>query len=255
MYRYFKRIAGVGNGNYIYFWKSKGLSDERINSITTSNYSINPELSHYGTKIRIKFNRSCLKQDKFTYSHGTIVNIYIVYEISKSYNISSYPTLENCLFGAVSLTKHADIDQYKYSRYGIGFDRKGEFAFGSNGTKNILVLGKDFIQGLDNTTIYAEKLHSVNVTKTNTKLCLSLHYNGGNSYLIVNGTEIHKFKAKNFEILVTPLCLRNISKDFSIDNMKKTGLNGYVYDFSVDYDAIAVDDILNIHKYLMEKLL
>ena len=102
MYKYFKRIAGAVTGDYIYFWTSKGLSDERINSIITSNYSITPELSHYGTKARVKFSGSCLKPDKATYNHGTIVNIYIVYEISKNYNISSYPTLENCLFGAVS---------------------------------------------------------------------------------------------------------------------------------------------------------
>ena len=121
------------------------------------------------------------------------------------------------MFGAVNLTKHVDIDQYKYSGYGIGFNRKGEFSFGSNEfgrnviilgadtssfiyannrTKNILVLGKDFMQGLNNTTIYAEKLYSINFTKTNTKFCLSLHYNGANSYLSVNGSEIHKFNAK-----------------------------------------------------------
>ena len=82
---------------------------------------------------------------------------------------------------------------------------------------------------------------------------MSLHYNGDNSYLFVNGTEIHIFKAKNSEIVTTPLCLGNISKDFSLENMKKTGLNGYIYDFSVDYDAIAVDDILDINKYLMGK--
>ena len=82
---------------------------------------------------------------------------------------------------------------------------------------------------------------------------MSLHYNGANSYLFVNGTEVHKFKAKDSETVATPLCLGNISKDFSVDNMKKTKLNGYVYNFSVDYDAIAVDDILDIHKYLMEK--
>ena len=70
MYRYFKRIAGVGSGNFTYFWKSKGLSDERINSITASNYSITQELSYYGTKTRAKLNGSCLKQDKATYSHG-----------------------------------------------------------------------------------------------------------------------------------------------------------------------------------------
>ena len=79
-----------------------------------------------------------------------------------------------------------------------------------------------------------------------------MHYNGANSYLFVNGTEIHKFKAKDSEIVVTPLYLGNISKDFSVDNMKKTGLNGYVYDFSVDYDCIAVDDMLDIHKYFMK---
>ena len=78
---------------YIYFWKSKDLSDERINFITTSNYINTPELSHYGTNVRVEFNGSCSKQDKVTYNHGTIVNIYIVYEISKNYNISSYPTL------------------------------------------------------------------------------------------------------------------------------------------------------------------
>ena len=80
-----------------------------------------------------------------------------------------------------------------------------------------------------------------------------MHYNGANSYLFVNGTEIHKFKAKDSGIVATPLWLGNISKYFFVDDMKKTGLNRYVYDFSVDYDAIAVDDILNIHKYLMEK--
>ena len=82
---------------------------------------------------------------------------------------------------------------------------------------------------------------------------MSLHYNGTSSYLFVNGTEIHKFKAKDSEIVATPLCLGSISKDFSVDNMKKTGLNGYIYNFSVDYDAITVDDILDIHKCSMEK--
>ena len=80
-----------------------------------------------------------------------------------------------------------------------------------------------------------------------------MHYNGANGYIFVNGTETIKFKAKNSEIVPTPLCLGNISEDFSIDNMIKAGLNGYVFYFSVDYDAVAVDDILDIHKYLMKK--
>ena len=80
-----------------------------------------------------------------------------------------------------------------------------------------------------------------------------MYSNGAKSYLFVNGTEIYKFKAKDSEIVPTPLCLGNISKDWSVDNMKKTGFNVYVSDFSVDYDATDVDDILDIHKYLMKK--
>ena len=100
MHRYFKDIAGVG-GNYIYFWKSKGLFDEKINTITTLNYIITPVLDYYGSKIRVKFTGSCLRQDKITYTHGKTINIYIVYEISRNSNISDHPTLENCLSGTV----------------------------------------------------------------------------------------------------------------------------------------------------------
>ena len=78
-------------------------------------------------------------------------------------------------------------------------------------------------------------------------------HNEANSYSFVNGKEIHKFKAKDSEIVATLLCLGNISKDWSVDNMKRTGFNGYVYDFSVDYNATDVDDIKDIHKYLMKK--
>ena len=96
MHRYFKKIAAVG------------LSDGRFDSITASNYKITPELCFYDTKTKVEFNLSSLKQDKVTYNHGKIVNIYTVYEISQNYSISSYPALENCLFGAVSLTKNAE---------------------------------------------------------------------------------------------------------------------------------------------------
>ena len=132
MYRYFKMISGVGNESNIYYWKSKGLSDERINSIKAPNHSITPNLGYYGTGTRVEFNGSCLKQYKVTFNHGKVVNIYIVYEISKIINVSDYPTLE-------------DLD-----------------------------------------------------------------YNGANSYLFVNGKIIHKFKAKDSEIVATPLCLGNI---------------------------------------------
>ena len=96
-------------------------------------------------------------------------------------------------------------------------------------------------------------MSSVNFTDHRKKCCLSLHYNGANSYLFANNTEIIIFKAKDSNIIATPLCLGNISKDWSVDNMKDAGLNGYVYDFSVDYDATDVGDIKDIHKYLIKK--
>ena len=158
-----------------------------INSITASNYSITPELSYYGSKIRVKFNGSCLKQDKITFNHGKKVNIYIVYEISKNCNISNYPTLEHCLFGAVKLTKNIDIDKFKYSGYGIGFDRHGSFAFPDTGSgknvimfgvdmsssahidqkkKDILILGNSPTQGLQH-ALTTEKLSLINFTENN----------------------------------------------------------------------------------------
>ena len=109
--------------------------------------------------------------------------------------------------------------------------------------KKTLVLGIGPTQGLEHTLI-AEKMYSINFIVTKKKFCLSLHYNGANSYLFVNGIEIYKFKAKDSEIVATLLCLGNISKDLSAANMKKkkAGFNWYVYDFSADYDATDVDE-------------
>ena len=121
-----------------------------------------------------------------------------------------------------------------------------------NKKKDLLFLGKGPTQGLGH-TLTVEKMYSIKFTVTHKKFCLSLHYSGASSYLFVNGTEIYKFKAKDSEIVPTPLFLGNISKDWSVDNMKRAGFTGYVYDFSVDYDPTAVDNIKNIHKYLMRK--
>ena len=121
----------------------------------------------------------------------------------------------------------------------------------SNKKKDILVLGIGPAQGLEH-ALTAEKIYSINFTVTKKKFCLSLHCNGANSYLFVNGTEIYKFKARDSEIVATPLCLGNILKDWSTDNLKRTGFNGFVCDFSVDYDATDVD-IKDIHKYLVKK--
>ena len=122
-----------------------------------------------------------------------------------------------------------------------------------NKGKDILILVVGPTQGLGEHSLTAEKMYSINFTNTNIQFCLRLHYNGTNSYLFVNGTEIYKVKAKESDIVASPLCLGNISKDCSADHMTRTGFNRYVYDFSVDYYATSVGDIKDIHKYLMKK--
>ena len=254
-HRYVKIIT---NTKYISEWKSKGLSDESIKPPPTSDNSLTPLIDYYGYNIRVKFNGSILRQPKVSYTHEKTVNIYIVYELAGSSSHSDDPTLKNCLFGAVTLTKNADIDKYGYSGYGISFDRKSSFSFPGgrfgqnvlifvvdmsssahidNKKKEISVLGKGPTQGLEH-TLTAEKMYSISFTVTKKKFCLSLHYNGANSYLFVNGKKIVKFKAKDSAVVATPMCLENISKDWSVNNMKKTGLNGYVYEIIVDYEAI-----------------
>ena len=238
MYRYFKMIT---NTDYISSWKSKGLSSESFKAIFTSDNSVNPALNYYGTKTRVKCTGSCLKQSKVSYNYGKVVNIYIVYKLGASSSYIDDPTLKNCLFGAVTLTKNADIDKYGYSVYGIGLDRRGSFSFPDGGYgQNVLIFGVDmsFTSHIDNRkkdilvlgigpkqgsehTLTAEKMYYINFTVRKKKFCLSLHYNGANSYLFVHGTEIYKSKAKDSEIVVGPLCLRNIFKDWSTDYMKK----------------------------------
>ena len=124
-----------------------------------------------------------------------------------------------------------------------------------NKGKDILILGKGPTPGLGEHSLTVEKMYSVNLTDHRVKYCLSLHYNDANSYVFVNGTEVIKSKAKDSKTAATPLCLGNISKDWSVDSMKDPGLNGYAYGFSVDYDSISVDDIKNILKHLMKKMI
>ena len=170
-----------------------------------------------------------------------------MYEVSASSSHTSDPTLKKCLFGAVNLTKNTDIDKYRFSGYGIGSDRRETFSFPGGGFgqnviifgadmnssphidnkgKDILILGIGPTQGLGENSLTAEKMYSINFTVTKKKFCLSLHYNGANSYLFVNGTEIYQFK--DSEMVATPLCLRNILKDFTVDNTKKAILNMFM---------------------------
>ena len=152
------------------------------------------------------------------------INIYIVHEISKYFNVGSYSAIENV--SAVSF----NIDRYKYSGYGFRFDGNGYLLLPSGGIdriviisgvdmsssamidnkrKDILILGKGPTQGFED-ALSPEKIYSFNFTENNKELCLSLHYIGANGYVFVNSIEIHKFKAKDSENVATPLCLENI---------------------------------------------
>ena len=126
--KYFKLNSVVNTADYALSWKFKGISNEIIKRPTTSDNSLIPELNYYGTKTRVKFTRSCLKQSDDIYTHKKVVNIYIVYKLGASSSNFSDPTIKNCLFGTVTLTKNADIEKYRYSGYGIGFDRTSSFS-------------------------------------------------------------------------------------------------------------------------------
>ena len=186
MYKYFKAFSITQYLEYVSEWKSKGLSNASIKAIYTSDNSFNPKLSSYGTKIKVKFTGGYLKQPKISYTHGKVVSIYIVQDLGASSPNYSDPTLKNCLFGAVTLTKNA---QFKYSGYGIGFDRRSSFSFPVGGfrenvsifgvdmsssahidnkKKNILVLGKGTAQILEH-TLTAEKMYSINFAVTKKK--------------------------------------------------------------------------------------
>ena len=163
------------------------MSNEKISSVITPGYNRAPSLVYDNVKRKLKCVASLLKQDKITYNHGPIVNICIAYRLSTS--ITSDITLENCPFGAVKIAENLKINTY--SGYGIGFDSGGSFSHPSGGygknviifgndlsssvqannrANNILVLGnKEFIQGVNGTRIYAEKMYSTNFTVTNKK--------------------------------------------------------------------------------------
>ena len=169
MYKYFNTSVKDSTA-YVSSWESKGLSNEKISTVITPSYNRAPSLAYDNIRIKLKYIGSLLKQNKITYNHRPIVNIYIVYRLSPS--ITSDITLENCLFGAVKITKILKINTY--SGYGIAFDSGGSFSHpsreygknviifgadlrssvhGNNRANNILVLGRDFIQGVNGTTI------------------------------------------------------------------------------------------------------
>ena len=163
-----KFIKIIANTRLISQWQSKGLSDESIKPFPTSDSSLTPLIDYYSYKIRAKFNGSILRQPKVSYTHRKTVNIYIVYELTESSSHSDDPTLKNCLFGAVTLTKNADIDKYGYSGFGIGFDRRSSLSFPGGGFgQNVLIFGADMSSS---THIDNKKRHTSSGKWTNARI-------------------------------------------------------------------------------------
>ena len=214
---------------------------------------------------------------------NNVINVYCVYELDPiDFSRNNEFTIQNTLFGAIEITKNANTSKYKYKGYGICFDeselfthirKEGNFnhtttarnviIFGAdmsfskhanNKANNIYVMGKDYIQKINATTIYAEKMFYRNLTDPGHKFILSLHYNGDDSYLFVNGREELKFKTKTDQIINNKLCLGNLSFDWTEDESEKISLYGNIYDFVVDYKAIVgTTTIYDMHQYLMTK--
>ena len=174
--------------------------------------------------MSVKFSGNYVKENKSIYPVKSVMNIDIVYSLDPISNTRNTDfTAQNCLFGAVKLTKNTDTSNYEYVGYGICFDEGSNFSVGNitngkniiilgcdasssshanNKKNNIIVLGKDFIQGLTATgtgnTVYTEKIYKTNMAEPNKVHVLSLHYNGDDSHLFVNGVDQLKFKAQSF---------------------------------------------------------
>ena len=213
-----------------------------------------------------------------------VVNIYIVYKLDPlASNRDKSFTIQNALFGAMQITKNAtNSDKNDYKGYGICFDERSEFGhtitegghahttdvrnvliFGAdmsfsvhttNRENHIYLMGTGLTQGINDTTIYAEKNFYRNFTDFGKKFVLSLHYNGDNSYLFVNGRQELKFKAKTDQLAKEKLCIGNLSDQWTTSESEKTGTYGKIYDFVVDYEQISgVKTIYDMHRYLIIK--
>ena len=223
-----------------------------------------------------------MKQDKISYINFSAIDIYFVYSLDTISNTRNTDfTARNRLFDAVKITRKRNTSIFKYVGYGIFFDEGSNFSFGNrintknviilgcaatnslhanNKKNNIIVLGKDFIQGLatdgSRNTIYADKIYMTNMTEPNKRFVLSLHYNGNNSYLFVNGKEELQFKSQSFTGAMKSqlFCVGKFSINWVSTENPKTILYGNVHDLAIDYEPLSdIKTIYDIHRYLMKK--
>ena len=203
--------------------------------------------------------------------NDNVINIYIVYKLDPITSRDTTFTIQNALFGAMQITKNTDksdeSEEFTHVRKRGNFsdttDGRNVIIFGvdmsfskhaNNEANNIYVTGKDYIQKVNDTKIYAEKMYYRNFTDPGKKFVLSRHYNDNNSYLYVNGNQELKFKAKTDQLVKEKLCLGNLSDQWTTSESEKTGLHGKIYDFVVDYERIAgTTKILDMHRYLINK--
>ena len=254
-HRYFE-ITGIKS---VLSWKSIGLSDEKLKSIRDYYF---PELWYDKERTYLNFRKGALAQEKISYTHDH-VNLYIIYSMLYISYKSGPDTIGQYLFGAT------DYNKKKWSGYGAAFGKQhylhkdsgknannlmilgAELSDSSDEeTKknNILILGKGSVH-INNTTIQAKSELKTNCTLP-PKFILSVHYNGDDSYLLVNNIQQYKFKAKDSEIKTRKLSLGGFSNDSSLSVF--TAISK-IYHFSVDYQVATTDNIQKIHKYLMKK--
>ena len=243
-----------------------------------------PNLKNDG-RMHVHLSGNHFQQNKVNIpNNGNVINIYCVYKLDPiaSSRDTSF-TIQDALFGAMQITKNAtDNSKNNYKGYGICFDEGSQFShtmseggltYITNG-RNVLIFGADMsfsiyrtnranyiyimgdgpTQGINDTTICSEKKYFINFTEPNVKFVLSLHYNGDDSYLFVNGRQELKFKCKTDQLVKEKLCIGNLSDQLEESESEKTELYGNIYDFVVDYEEIlGVKPIYDMHRYLMTK--
>ena len=273
--------------NKISKWKSAGIfnrsSNSNMNPVGDSSGNL-PNLKNDG-RMNVYLSGNHFEQNVAGIrNNNNVINIYCVYKLHPlaSTRDKSY-TMQNALFGAMPITKNAtDYDKNNYKEYGICFDERSEFGhtitegghahttdarnvliFGAdmsfivhatNRANHIYLMGTGLTQGINDTAIYAEKKFYRNFTDFGKKFVLSLHYNGDDSYLFVNGRQELKFKCKTDQLVKEKLCIGNLSDQWTASESEKTGLYGNIYDFTVDYEQIlGAKTIYDMHRYLMTK--
>ena len=241
-------------GGKISTWKSTGIFNYLGNSNINAVGGDLPDIKNDG-RLYVYLSGNHFQQNKVIIpNNNNVINIYCVYEIQPiSSTRSDTFTLQNAIFGAMQITKNADTSKYKYKGYGICFDEGGLFSIGNiNNGKNVLifgvhedsvfhannkvnntfVMGDVFVQGINDTTLYAEKMYSQNFTQPSLyskKFILSLHCNGNDSYFFVNGKQELKFKAKTGHLVKEKLCIGNLSDKWTTSESENTGLHGNIY--------------------------